>query len=320
MKYSLLRTNGGQINIQDILEAMLDVQLIKPSSFESILDPHDQFPTIQTPRRVQHNNYNTKSIESFVDWLKYSDQFRLSQKLSSVPNNLLFNLIDKRKIDDSNETDQQRKKRRLKEKQDFYNQFKFGADENGRISEKRPASYNDEEVSGKKNSIDDEALTDDDKLSWLTYLAEKDLKLDNNLKFLNTILQDELLKIQNNKKYHPDPKDVEADQQTKFHNHLSNLNKHDHVVLNIEDYIEDKEEHQGQEHEEKEAVLPSKKLMEVLPYNVKYDSGLLDDDLEQYIEYYKKHHPDEKQEQEDMLEPETEVPDEGIGGDNSLIM
>lgn len=320
MKYSLIRTNGGQINIQDILGAMLDVQLIKPSSFESILDPHDQFPTIQTPRRVQHNNYNTKSIESFVDWLKYSDQFRLSQKLSSVPNNLLFNLIDKRKIDDSNETDQQRKKRRLKEKQDFYNQFKFGADENGRISEKRPASYNEEEVSGKKYSIDDEALTDDDKLSWLTYLAEKDLKLDNNLKFLNTILQDELLKIQNNKKYHPDPKDVEADQQTKFHNHLSNLNKHDHVVLNIEDYIEDKEEHQGQEHEEKEVVLPSKKLMEVLPYNVKYDSGLLDDDLEQYIEYYEKHHPDERQEQEDMPEPETEVPDEGIGGDNSLIM
>lgn len=335
LKNSTLRTNSSnKIEIQDIVQSMKDVQLIKPSSFETYLDPFDRIPKIQTSRRIQHENYNTKSIESFMNWLNYSDAFYISKKLSQVPNSLIKNLIEKRKINDSTETDQERKRRKLKEKQDFYNQFKVD-DFGGRLSGKMPASYplNNQENDNLNNAVENDEvndeITNDDKLSWLNYLAEKDLKLGNNFKFTNTLLKDDLLKLQKNKKLHPDNKD-----QKQNDDDLINLNKFDYMVLNVDDYIDEKTQ---EDIEHDELIKPSSTLVSNLPYNIKYDIALLDDSIDQYIEYQQKHGVKEQEDEAESSSTEQEghehiilqqndhdsddliINDDGIGGDNNLM-
>lgn len=263
-KFSLARSNSvNDILAQDVLQALMDVQFLKPLSFESLLDPHDsaEAPTAE---------YNTKSVESFKQWLQYSDAYRTSKKLSDVPLPLIHNLIDKRKVDTSSETDQERKKRRLRERQEYYNQLKQG-EENGQQNMDRLV-----------DDFEEDEITNTDRLSWLTYLAEKDLKLGHNLKFLNTSIQDSLLSVQKNKKFHPQSKSGEDVYQS-FQSHLRNSNKYDHVVIQIQ-------ESQDAENPDKlPLVLPSPQLKSSLPYNVTYPPSLVDDDVEQYLQYAQSH-------------------------------
>lgn len=345
MKYSVARTHANDsVHIQDIVQAMLDVQLIKPSSFETALDPHDSLrPKLAPSNASRPANYNTKSVESFVEWLHYSDSFRTSKKLAEVPKGLIKNLIDKRKTNDPSETDQDRKRRRLKEKQDFYNNFK-----------------EDENHHGLHSDDDNDAELDRDSLLWDMYLAEKDLKLGHHLKFLNSSLEQGMLLVAGNRKLHPVKDQKELDD---IQLHIRNANKHDHVVLSVEE--ENSEDH----------FKPSDELVLVLPYNVQY-GDLLEDDLELYWDFHMKNgdaeveggaHQDEiegnelgsgkehgntEEEQEDENEkmqnegtdqgndanslstgngektgengagedPALAVDDNGIGGDNSLVL
>lgn len=304
LKFSNQRVNSNEIGVQDVTQAMLDIGLIKPYTFENFLDAYDipKHQNYSDKESNMHKEYNTKSMNSFVGWLKYSDSFVTSQKLSEIPPEYIKNLIDKRKLDDSTETDQDKKKRKLREKQEFYNHFKTNT--SGDI----PNEENDEEISKQ------------DQLSWLEYLAEKDLKLGHDLKFLATTLEPQLISLQNNERLHP----ILKSKRQQMLQHISNVNKNDHILLNLE------------QEDEESAVTPSSDLLKALPYNIKYDKNLLSDDLDMYLEYYQKHHQNEDQspdhdqnlDQEQVEDrPENDhnildvndVNDTGIGGDNSLM-
>lgn len=245
----------------DLVQALLDVQLIKPLTGDSLLDPKD------APNEPE-TEYNVKSLESFIRWLQFSDNFNLSKRLSEVPSSQLRNLMEKRKIDTLSETDQEKKKRRLRERQEYYNQLKLG---------ENPANA---QFGGMADDLEEAEVTEKDKLSWLAYLAEKDVKLGHNLQYVNTVLHDMVLPIHNNSKYHPS-KD-EEDAYLKFLSHAHNNIRNDHILLNIQ-------EADTEEEAKVERVQPSQKLKDALPYNVKYQDSLLNDDLQQYIEYTEKY-------------------------------
>lgn len=330
MKYSVARTHASDcVQVQDIVQAMLDVRLIEPSSFETALDPHDSLrPKLASSNASRPANFNTKSVESFVEWLHFSDSFRTSKKLAEVPKGLIKNLIDKRKTNDPSETDQDRKRRRLKEKQDFYNNFK-----------------DDENHHGLHSDDENDSELDSERLLWVMYLADKDLKLGHHLKFLNSSLEQGMLLVQGNRKLHPVKDQKELDE---LQLHIKNANKHDHIVLSVE------------EENAEDPVQPSEALILVLPYNLQY-GDLLEDDLEKYWEFHMKQNEaadnegksengevpasgeqeDKQNEQNgedeqngsqkgdnvqenDKEEPsedaELAVNDDGIGGDNSLVL
>lgn len=275
-KFALARSSCvNELKPQDIMQALLDVQLVKPLGFESSLSFSD--PATE---------YNTKSLESFIQWLKYSDQATLSRKLSEVPTLLMHNLIEKRKIDTSAETDQEKKKRRLRERQEFYNQLKQTDEGNGLVDE-----------------FEDDEITSKDKLSWLTYLAEKDLKLGHNLKFINSCIQDSLITVHKNKKFHPMSEDGQSSFEV-FRTHLQNSTKNDHVMIHI----------QEGDDEGAQTVLPTQELTETLPYNLAYSEALTDDSLDQYKVY-----ADSRQDGEDAQLPsgdEAEMEEKPTNGAN----
>lgn len=275
-KFSLSRAKcTNEMLPQDLVQALLDVQLIKPLSFESVLDPRDSTEE-PTPE------YSTKSLESFMRWLKYSDSFRLSKQLCEVPTALIHNLVEKRKIDISAETDQERKRRRLRERQEYYNQFKHGEEH----------AQEDRTV----DDLDDDEITTNDRLSWLAYLSEKDLKLGHNLKFANTCILDTVLSVYKNKKFHPPSKNGE-DSFEFLQNHILNYNRNDYVVLHIQEAEDD---------EAGTSVQPSNQLKETLPYNVKYSDALLNDNIEQYFKYAEEH-PEEVEKIRESVDKAKEI-------------
>ena len=78
-------------------------------------------------------------------------------------------MIEKRKLDiDDGESDLAKRKRKHKERQEFYNQLKLNDDQRHRVDE---------------DELDEDVITAKDKLIWLNYLIEKDLKLGHDLKF-----------------------------------------------------------------------------------------------------------------------------------------
>lgn len=262
LKFGHARTRRTNVlEAPDLLRALIDVQLIKPLTGDSILEVTD------APNEPE-TEYNVKSLESFVKWLQFSDSFSLSKRLSDVPSSQLRNLMEKRKIDTLSETDQEKKKRRLRERQEYYNQLKLG---------ENPANA---QFSGIGDDLEEAEVTENDKLSWLAYLAEKDVKLGHNLQYVNTVLHDMVLPIHKNSKYHPS-KDGE-DAYLKFLSHAHNNVRNDHILLNIQDA-------EGEDESNVERIQPSQKLKDALPYNVKYEDSLLSDDLQQYIEYAEKH-------------------------------
>ncbi|RLV84602.1 Transcription initiation factor TFIID subunit 3 [Meyerozyma sp. JA9] len=168
LKYQHQR-HGTRMDIRDITRAMLDVGLLKPNSFEGWLDVSDvpRYAYVQDPGSNLHKNYHPKSAQSFRDWVIYSDQFRVSRQLAEVPRELAHNLLERRKLDTSTESEQERKRRRLRERQEYYNHFNMHEDIND----------------------DDVADAMDVNVSWLEYLAEKDLKFGHDETYANTVLE-----------------------------------------------------------------------------------------------------------------------------------
>lgn len=299
-KFAVTRSNcTNEILAQDLTQALLDIQLIKPLSFESVLDPRDN---LQEPDQ----EFNTKSLESFVRWVQFSDSYNLSKKLSEVPTSLIHNLAEKRKVDISAETDQERKKRRLRERQEYYNQIKHG-EESAQVIDRLV------------DDLDDDEITSSDKLSWLAYLAEKDLKLGHNFKFASTSISDTVMSVHHNKKFHPPTKNGEDSYQV-LQNHLHHYSKNDHVVLHIQE-ADDNESSTTQ-------LQPSAELKDSLPYNLKYPDSLLSDDLQQYYKFAEEHPGEiektrevtEKKEAEPIDDDEILLGTEALSGEEKPVV
>lgn len=294
LKFSDNRINSNQIEVQDVLQGLLSVGFIKPFSFESYTSFNDvpKYANLKDKNSNLLKNYNTKSIESFIEWLKYSDAFRVSKGLSEVAPDLIKSLIEKRKIDTDDTNEAEKRKRKYKEKQDYYNHFKLN--DNG---------DSDGELDDNANEI----LQKAGQFGWLNYLIEKDLKLGHDFTFANSTLFKEFMKFQSNSDFHPNSgSNLQVED---FKEHLLNINKNDHTVLNID------------EEEEEESIHPSTELMQLLPYNLKYDRCFLEDDLEEYIKYKKSKEdlqPD-KLVGEEFNDENIIIDDEGIGGDNNLM-
>lgn len=263
-KFALARSNTvNSMDGNDILEALLYHGFLETAAKE---------------------DENTKSLDAFVQWLQFSDEYSVGKKLSQVPPSFLTNLMEKRKIDTSAETDLERKKRRLRERQEYFNQLKQGDDANS------DAARADADL------LDDDGLTDSDRLSWVAFLAEKDLKLGHNLKFVNTCLQNNLIAVHRNTKYHPTPQDGENSFDL-FRKHIIGSTKSDHIVMQVQE-ADDKAD---------EALLPSQELKDALPYNVKYPEAIVSDDLDQYVAYAEAH-----KEPADVEMEDPEMEEEGL--------
>lgn len=268
-KFALARASDPNgVSVSDVLEAFLAAGTIKQLRFGSV------------DGKLENDDSNTYSGEAFLKWLRYSDQYRVSKALSEVPASLIHNLMEKRRIDTLTETDQERKKRRLKERQDFYNQLKQGEDANQM-----------EAMGGYVDDLDDDEINSGDRLLWLTYLAEKDLKLGHNLKFVNSCIQDSLIDVHKNPKFHPTSKDGDHAGSI-FQDHILNSTRNDHILLQIH-------ETDAQDGQEIPSVLASLQLKDLLPYNVKYNLVLSDDSLSQYVAYAAEH-PEEIQARQNL--------------------
>lgn len=282
-----LAGNDG-LSVQDITQAMLDIGFLKPSLGENILDAFD------TPPYSNVKDYSTKSAKSFKNWILYSDGFTTLKKLNKVPKPLIKNLIEKRKIDNTDEQDKDtkdKKSKRLKEKQDYYNHFKdpTGADK----TEKSLLARDPEE--------DDEDL---DQFTWLNYISEKDLKLGYDMKFINSALDSEIRQLLPNENLHP----IENMEQ-KLQAHLNNLYKFDHILIEIED--ESNGNATGANNASNinansnaSGVTVTPELSKALPYNLKYNKLLLEEPLDEYFEYTQR-----KREEGEEEEPEVQEKD-----------
>ncbi|EGV60601.1 hypothetical protein PSN45_001628 [Yamadazyma tenuis] len=145
VRFSNLRNDD--MKAIDILQAMLEVGLLKNSD---------------------NTKYNTKSVDSFKNWLS-SLTFNTSKQVNQVPGNLKKVIIENRNFKDEM-NDEEEKLRRLKKKQDFFNSF-GQADDNTHAD--GMGAFDDDEV-----NID---------INWVDYLIEKDSKFSNK-KFEDTSL------------------------------------------------------------------------------------------------------------------------------------
>lgn len=231
IKCSQLRSRLNQVGLEDVSQLLILIGGIKLKNYLGS-DP--------VPQTRENYDYNTKLMELFLNWLRNSDQFRVLKQLNEVPIPLLSNLIEKRKLDLNDvDADVDRKKQKYKERQEFYNQLKLNNDD----------------------VIDDEEVTDDDRMSWVNYLVEKDLKLGHDLKFLNTPLFSEYTKYQSNTKFHPSQKHNKHLQTL-----IANHDKNDYVIpkLDVNPEVDDQ-------------VLPLDKLQLLLPCNLKYAQEIVED-------------------------------------------
>lgn len=214
-----LRTRSNEVQLQDITQLLVLIGGVKLKNYLGE-DP--------VPQTRENYDYNTKLVDLFVNWLKYSDHYRVCKQLNEVPISLLANLIEKRKLD-LDDDDNDRKKQKYRERQDYYNYMKLNQEDDV-----------------------DEEVTERDRLPWVNYVVEKDLKLGHDLKFLNTPLFDEYTKFQHNRKYHP---------LAKHNKHLQSVvASHDKL-----DYLVTMAEQLGEK-----PVVVLEELTKLLPYNLDY--------------------------------------------------
>lgn len=281
------------ISVQDIAQAMLDLGFIKPSSGESLVDAYDvpTFPNVK--------DYNVKSAESFKNWILYSDSFTTLKKITKLPKLLSQNLIEKRKIDNGEEEveeDKEKKSRRLKEKQDFYNHFTQNLSSKSDPSLSANTNTGSSATAAAAAAANATGVDGVEGLNWLNYISEKDLKLGYDMKFLNTSLDTEFRQLLSNDNLHP----IENKEQ-KLQTHLNNLYKFDHILIEIE---EDEEETSASVPTSNSGVTVSLELAKTLPYNLKYDSILLEEPLDEYYEYTQSKIHEKKEKDESKREEE----------------
>lgn len=261
-------TMESALTIQDVSQAMLDIGLLKPRVGESILDAFDVPPVAVAPALgVNHeggSDGGTKTAELFKLWLLYSDVATTARKLSRVSNVQVQALVEKRRVDldeGGEEEDKEKRERRLRERQEYYNQAEPATRGAARGDNDLMAAeaYNGSAATHASLGRHD-AHNASLQLDWLNYLAEKDLHSAHDLRFLNTALHANLVELAGIEQLHlrEDREKVTAGGSYRF----------DHMVIEIE-----------------EGVQVPEAVVESLPYNVRYDAALLEDDLQAYWEF-----------------------------------
>lgn len=317
----------SEYSIDDVTRALLDAGLIKYDFGESILSKR---PLLNIG---DSNKYVTKSVDAFRQWLDYSDTFEVSKRLTLIPDEMLKNLMDKRRIDGDDGDEKRRKKRKERQAAGSFVLFKQGE-----------SGVGDGDVDG-----DDELeLEPEDQMPWLNYMMEKDIKLGQDYKYIDTVLFPQFEQYLSNSKYHP----LTARNLDKYYAHVNKINEDDYIAADIED--EDDENVQPAANTPAATaattsggpIIPTKvgaatasggrielseELIKNLPYNIRYNKILADDDIHKYLSDKGKA-PEESEEgfDEEHYEEDnnvmvldqvdvTQLNDEGIGGDNNLL-
>lgn len=258
-------TMESSLTIQDVSQAMLDIGLLKPRVGESILDAFDVPPVAVAPALgVNHeggSDGGTKTAELFKLWLLYSDAATTARKLSRVSSVQVQALVEKRRVDldeGGEEEDKEKRERRLRERQEYFNQAEPATRTTRGDTDLLSMEANGSAATHASLGRHDANATL--QLDWVNFLAEKDLHSAHDLRFLNTALHSNLVELAGIEQLHlsEDREKVAAGGPYRF----------DHMVIEIEEGVQ-----------VPEAVVGS------LPYNVRYDAALLDDDLQAYWEF-----------------------------------
>lgn len=330
---------ASEYSIDDITRSLLDTGLIKYDFGESILAK-------RSPVNIGDNNkYVTKSVEAFRQWLDYSDTFEVSKRLTLVPDEMLRNLTDKRRIDGDDGDEKRRKKRRERQATGSFALFRQG--ENGGDD-------------GEGEGDEELELEPEDRMPWLNYMMEKDIKLGQDYKYIDTVLFPQFEKYLSNPKFHP----LTARNLDKYYAHVKKINEDDYIAADIEDEEDENTVATsttapgavsgaassalvsaagvsaananpvkvGAATASGSRVELSEELIRNLPYNIRYSKILVDDDLLKYVakletqpdEADAKDHSDAEEPYEDNVVvmdqvDVTHLNDEGIGGDNNLL-
>lgn len=272
---SLTRTRTNSPDVQDVMQAMINMGLIKATQSNKI---HDSF--------FDELEYNTKSINLFRNWVMsyYGDQIRdISRRKQRELENTATD-EEELKVDENK--DQQHP-------QDIYHQFILRND--------RTNSKQDNDNSKEGENEDTQSSTHSNKSKWLNHLLEKDLKLGHKLKYLyatefiadefEEYLQDQVRRS-NSKDANGganDENELDLDLQLKIKS-VQNSGWNDYIVKPITKEVKPKDNSinnvvvGGGGGEDggvvDELIKKEADLEKYLPYNIKYSEQLLTDDIE----------------------------------------
>ncbi|KAI5951089.1 hypothetical protein KGF54_004163 [Candida jiufengensis] len=252
IKCSQYRTQTNEPEVQDVMQSMINLGLIKATNH---LQLHDDM--------FEESKYNTKSVNSFKLWVLKSYGFNLLVKLNKFPINLVENLIEKRKIvDDDIETELEKKRKKHKERQEFYNQLKLNDNE---IQQQQTREDIELEIQQQQQNLNLQKSIA--KMKWINYLLEKNLKLGHNLKFLasNEFIVEEFLKLQSDDNFHP------SNQQQNINEIITKMDQNQYQILKLEE-IETTSSIEKEKLEEHSKLLQKQdELKQYLPYNINYN-------------------------------------------------
>ncbi|KAI5948831.1 hypothetical protein KGF57_005229 [Candida theae] len=156
---SSIRTRTNTPEVQDVMQAMLDLGLVKATQSNKI---HDAY--------FDESEYNTKSVNSFHNWVMsyYGDQIRNIARRKKQKD------IEEEKVANvAQQSDNQQ--------QSIYQQF-VSANNLSSSKKQRNNKGDDEEVGD--GDIAKSSLSNAHRLKWLNHLFEKELKLGHKFKYL----------------------------------------------------------------------------------------------------------------------------------------
>lgn len=285
---SLIRTRTNSPEVQDVMQAMINLGLVKATQGHRI---HDEF--------FDELEYNTKSINLFKSWVLsyYGEQIRdIAERKQRRNEQDVIDENARAQVDEKDDQQQQQQQHPHHHPEDFYHQFILS---NGQTSSKKDeSSKSGEEVDNVSSLMHD---NNNNKLKWLNHLLEKDLKLGHKLKFLYATefianeFEQSLLKGQrklkgttNNTEQGVNESDLDLDLQLKIKS-IRNSDWNDYIVKPVsatkakdkrDDYTAGGTTDIDDIGAVDELVKKEAVLEKYLPYNIKYSAPLLSDDID----------------------------------------
>ncbi|KAI5967674.1 hypothetical protein CANMA_002854 [Candida margitis] len=319
---SVTRTRTNSPEIQDVMQAMIDIGSVNATQANRI---HDEY--------FDESEYNTQSINSFKGWVMsyYGDQIRGIAKRKQRKED---NEGERNKMIENNEeqhTKQQQQQQPPPTPHDFYTQFTLAND----INSKKTNNGNNAQEDG--DDLSSTHHSNLNKLKWLNHLLDKDLKLGHRLKYLYAsefiadAFEDDLLTRKTNQQEEQEGsnnkfsdadmgnRETMDDLYLKVAN-IRNSEWNDYIVKPITSDVETKVKKDGSNSAavadggrggedgvdgddlaKKEAVLEK-----YLPYNIKYSEQLLTDNFDG-VDNDDGSQDAEMEESETMSQPAAEV-------------
>lgn len=287
-KYSQIRGISNDVTEKDVLLSFVTNRFIIPNKYLSYdYDSNDWDSDLKICTNPL-SLYNVRSLKSFFNWIKYNESLNVVRKFNHLPENLVLNLVNKRKLDFENEGEQDKKKK-YKEKQDYYNLHSL----NKSILNKN--DYNKKNFDCDQNDNIEVKNLINSNFIWINYLIEKSLKFDSDLKFLETILCGEYMKFldhymlhsfsknenTNNNDNSETPNDL-TKKNMKLKKTIQSLYKNIHIISDVKDNRKKKKFlslYNNKDLEKIFNVKPSESLLSILPYNLKYDKCFFENSL-----------------------------------------